>query len=510
MLENAPGGGAPGVWISGDTLHALARKRKPFLDGKRLLSNQTFRDIYRTDTLESTQRLKITSLTFLFTDLKGSTELYERVGDLVASISCAPFPRAARHRRREPGPWSRPSATRSWPRFRRPIGVAAALRMREAMLGSMRAPARRPAAQDRIHEGPCLAVTLNDRKLFRPDGEYRVPGQGLAVTRSIFATTWWSMTGRPRAAGIPGVSPLPQRRALRDRQRGDAYEISVTDPAAALAGCIVRPPSIVAGGDGLRMSAGRSARDWPATGRCWTTASGAARAVRRRPGKSARFVLSHPRSGDPGRGGLGRRLADSATTRRQRQALLGGAAAGRPEFNRAIKRRPHRSSPCPTIVPSASMSRAPGGRSTACAGLPRPSWPCRAGGLRRAVARTRQPGLASPCGDVSRRRWSRRWGSGSRWSRAASRCPTRCSRQPGGELAFRGINWRLHDSAAGYAAALAHPRDPVRESLTTNLSCRASATGPSLMVAKRFDIVSRFLDARAQAACGNSRRMRPA
>jgi hypothetical protein len=30
------------------------------------------------------QRLKITSLSFLFTDLKGSTELYERVGDLVA------------------------------------------------------------------------------------------------------------------------------------------------------------------------------------------------------------------------------------------------------------------------------------------------------------------------------------------------------------------------------------------------------------------------------------------
>ena len=29
-------------------------------------------------------KIKITSLTFLFTDLKGSTALYERVGDLVA------------------------------------------------------------------------------------------------------------------------------------------------------------------------------------------------------------------------------------------------------------------------------------------------------------------------------------------------------------------------------------------------------------------------------------------
>src|SRR6266567_3486511 len=74
----------PGIWVAGDKLHDLLAKRRPFLTAKRLLTNQTFRDIYRTDTLDVDQRLKITSLTFLFTDLKGSTELYERVGDLVA------------------------------------------------------------------------------------------------------------------------------------------------------------------------------------------------------------------------------------------------------------------------------------------------------------------------------------------------------------------------------------------------------------------------------------------
>ena len=47
--------------------------------GKRLLTNQTFRDIYRADALDVDQRLKITSLTFLFTDLKGSTALTERI-----------------------------------------------------------------------------------------------------------------------------------------------------------------------------------------------------------------------------------------------------------------------------------------------------------------------------------------------------------------------------------------------------------------------------------------------
>ena len=74
----------PSVWIAGDTLHHMLGKRKPFVTAKRLLTNQLFRDIYRTDTLDVDQGLKLTSLTFLFTDLKGSTELYDRVGDLVA------------------------------------------------------------------------------------------------------------------------------------------------------------------------------------------------------------------------------------------------------------------------------------------------------------------------------------------------------------------------------------------------------------------------------------------
>src|SRR5207249_11108263 len=74
----------PGIWIVSDKVHDLVSKRRPFLTAKRLLTNQTFRDIYRTDTLDVDQRLKITSLTLLFTDLNGSTDLYERVGDLVA------------------------------------------------------------------------------------------------------------------------------------------------------------------------------------------------------------------------------------------------------------------------------------------------------------------------------------------------------------------------------------------------------------------------------------------
>ena len=84
-LENQTGARVlPSVWVAGDALHDLLGKRKAIVTAKRILANQTFRDLYKADNLNIDQRLKITSLTFLFTDLKGSTALYERVGDLAA------------------------------------------------------------------------------------------------------------------------------------------------------------------------------------------------------------------------------------------------------------------------------------------------------------------------------------------------------------------------------------------------------------------------------------------
>ena len=104
----------PGVWVADDDLHHLLGQRKPFLTAKRLLTNQTFRDLYRTDALDADQRLKITSLTFLFTDLKGSTALYDRVGDLKAYDLVREHFDLFEQDRRAPrkAPWSRPSATR--------------------------------------------------------------------------------------------------------------------------------------------------------------------------------------------------------------------------------------------------------------------------------------------------------------------------------------------------------------------------------------------------------------
>src|ERR1700716_1315305 len=54
----------PSVFIAADALHHLIGKRKPFLTAKRMLTNPTFRDVFKADNLNIDQRLKITSLTF--------------------------------------------------------------------------------------------------------------------------------------------------------------------------------------------------------------------------------------------------------------------------------------------------------------------------------------------------------------------------------------------------------------------------------------------------------------
>ena len=54
------------------------------LTGKHLINNQAFRDCFALNELAPDLKLKLRSLTLLFTDLKGSTALYDREGDLAA------------------------------------------------------------------------------------------------------------------------------------------------------------------------------------------------------------------------------------------------------------------------------------------------------------------------------------------------------------------------------------------------------------------------------------------
>src|SRR6185503_2245201 len=57
---------------------------KPSLSGKNLLTTQTFRDLFRSEVINTDETLSIKDITFLFTDLKGSTAMYEQIGDAKA------------------------------------------------------------------------------------------------------------------------------------------------------------------------------------------------------------------------------------------------------------------------------------------------------------------------------------------------------------------------------------------------------------------------------------------
>jgi class 3 adenylate cyclase len=210
----------PSMWVAGDALHRLLGNRKPFLTAKRLLTNQTFRDIYQTDTLDHDQRLRITSLTFLFTDLKGSTALYERVGDLVAyDLVRQHFGVLHEIVASEAGAIVKTIGDAVMATFATPDrALAAALKMREAMA---RINAERGnedlLLKIGIHEGPCLAVTLNNSQdYFGQTVNMAARVQGLASSRAIFVTQ--PVINDKKTANILakfGLHPTMQRAALR-------------------------------------------------------------------------------------------------------------------------------------------------------------------------------------------------------------------------------------------------------------------------------------------------------
>ena len=182
----------PAVFIAGHALHDFLGKRRPFVTAKRLLTNQTFRDLYRTDTLDINQRLKITSLTFLFTDLRGSTELYERVGDLSAfDLVREHFQVLHEIVAAEAGAVVKTIGDAVMATFATPDrAVAAALRMRDAM----RALNDKSGREDLllkigVHAGPCIAVSMNERQdYFGQTVNIASRVQNLAKAQAIFAT----------------------------------------------------------------------------------------------------------------------------------------------------------------------------------------------------------------------------------------------------------------------------------------------------------------------------------
>jgi len=205
----------PTIFIAADALHHLIGKRKPFLTAKRMLSNQTFRDVFKADNLNIDQRLKITSLTFLFTDLKGSTALYERVGDLTAfDLVRAHFRALLDIIASEKGAVVKTIGDAVMATFIRPEhALIAGLRMRAAMdkLNAERGTGDL-IVKIGIHEGPCLAVMLNERQdYFGQTVNIAARVQSLSTAREIH------LTGP--VIDAPGVAMILEKAAIKPIQK---------------------------------------------------------------------------------------------------------------------------------------------------------------------------------------------------------------------------------------------------------------------------------------------------
>jgi class 3 adenylate cyclase len=138
----------------------------PFLTGKRLLTTQTFRDLFRSEVIRANEGMGVRDITLLFTDLKGSTSLYDRIGDLNAfSLVQQHFDRLQDVTVRHQGAIIKTIGDAVMAAFLNPAdAVRAAIAMRKDIADFNREkPDRELVLKIGLHTGAAIVVTLNDR-----------------------------------------------------------------------------------------------------------------------------------------------------------------------------------------------------------------------------------------------------------------------------------------------------------------------------------------------------------
>jgi class 3 adenylate cyclase len=137
-----------------------------FLSGKQLLTTQTFRDLFRSEVIRGDEGLGVKDIALLFTDLKGSTALYDRIGDLNAfALVQQHFDRLQEVTVRHNGAIIKTIGDAVMAAFLKPAdAVQAALEMRSEIASfNERQPDKALILKIGVHKGAAIAVTLNDR-----------------------------------------------------------------------------------------------------------------------------------------------------------------------------------------------------------------------------------------------------------------------------------------------------------------------------------------------------------
>jgi class 3 adenylate cyclase len=123
---------------------------------------QVFRDLFATEALRPGQQISVGSLTVVFTDLRGSTGLYNEIGDAPAfGLVMSHFDVLRDSIAAEGGAIVKTIGDAVMAVFRRPAPAVSAMLNAQQTLS--RLEGRPLHLKAGIHFGPCIAVTLNDR-----------------------------------------------------------------------------------------------------------------------------------------------------------------------------------------------------------------------------------------------------------------------------------------------------------------------------------------------------------
>src|SRR5262249_54058128 len=135
------------------------------LTADRVAALQAFRDLFSDEVLRPGDEVAIRRVTLLFSDLKGSTALYEAMGDAAAyHLVREHFAYLAEIVREHEGGIVKTIGDAVMAAFHDPLrGLQAAIAMQRRVAG-FNARSRAPIVLKLgLHDGPCIAVTLNDR-----------------------------------------------------------------------------------------------------------------------------------------------------------------------------------------------------------------------------------------------------------------------------------------------------------------------------------------------------------
>jgi adenylate cyclase len=125
---------------------------------------QVFRDLFSNEALRPGEQISVGTLTVLFTDLRGSTQLYREIGDAPA-FGCvmSHFDVLRDAIAEEDGAMVKTIGDAVMAVFRRPAGALRAFLNAQEVLAQPPPGARPLLLKVGIHAGPCIAVTLNGR-----------------------------------------------------------------------------------------------------------------------------------------------------------------------------------------------------------------------------------------------------------------------------------------------------------------------------------------------------------